>query len=228
MQRVMAWRSKNLGSRLGHAILLAALTWLATKSDLAPVWLVAITALSVLESSLFHSAGRTGSGRTRTLALVALAASTVCFAAIALVLMAHPSSVALPGAGLILCAINLNNTGMMRGYGGWPAASRRRPPRYCCSGCLWRPGSWATRSGSLRHASWKSARSPTLPSSPSLSRRSIARARPSSGPSPTWKASATSPAPRWARPSGRARAGACCSTRVRCRRSVSTPRGCTR
>jgi signal transduction histidine kinase len=121
MQRVMAWRSKNLGSRLGHAILLAALTWLATKSDLAPVWLVAITALSVLESSLFHSAGRTGSGRTRTLALVALAASTVCFAAIALVLMAHPSSVALPGAGLILCAINLNNTVMMR---GWRLASR--------------------------------------------------------------------------------------------------------
>src|SRR5579864_7021409 len=121
IQRVIAWRSANLWARLGQAIVLAGLTWLATDSVLAPGWLVGIVGLIVLEAALFRRAARTGRRSDRVVALVALAASTACFAAIVLVLLAHRSPVALPGAGLILCGINLNNTVMMR---GWPLASR--------------------------------------------------------------------------------------------------------
>jgi len=117
VSRVAQWRWKGLGGRTSQALLLGALAWLLTRSWLVPVWCAVTLGVWFLESATFkrliqHPEDR----RLRRLALGALGLSASCFASVAVVIQAHRSPVALAGAGLALCAINLNNAVKARSW----------------------------------------------------------------------------------------------------------------
>jgi signal transduction histidine kinase len=122
IERVVRWRFDGFWARLGQAAVVAPLAWLVTGSWLAGAWFAAAASLGALDAWAFKRLHeRPDSLWRRRLALGVLALSTSAFASVGLLLFIKHSPVSLAGALLILCAINLNNAVMSR---GWPAASR--------------------------------------------------------------------------------------------------------
>ena len=77
--------------RIGQAVLIGALTWLATRSILTLAWLAATVALTAVDALLFRAAAAMPDNRRlRAVALVELALMMVVFAAIGpLILLRH-------------------------------------------------------------------------------------------------------------------------------------------
>ena len=120
-ERIVRWRVRELWIRLVQALMVGVLAWVATRSSLALSWLAATIAVSCIEAALFTALQRHPKARfLRKICLGMMGVSTLTFSAIAAVVLAHPSTLSLAEAAVLVCAICLNNTIMTR---GWPAAS---------------------------------------------------------------------------------------------------------
>jgi signal transduction histidine kinase len=116
MERFLKWRRDGIWVRVGQAVLVAVLTWLLTRQAAALVWLGMVLCLGAVDVAICRRLlGRLQDRRLFVLAMAAIATSAFCFSSIAGVLLLDPSPVALAGAFLILCAVNLNNAVRTRG-----------------------------------------------------------------------------------------------------------------
>jgi signal transduction histidine kinase/CheY-like chemotaxis protein len=122
IERIIRWRYELYWTRFGQAVLVAPLAWLATQSVLISVWFVASTLTGVLDALLFRRLqARIHDRRLRAVTLAAMGLSMAAFASIGPILLSQPSMVSLASAGLLMCAITLNNAMMTR---GWRSAAR--------------------------------------------------------------------------------------------------------
>jgi signal transduction histidine kinase/ActR/RegA family two-component response regulator len=114
--RALNWRARGAWTRGGQAVLIALLSWIATRNDLVVVWLAATIVLGAIEARL--SGRLLTQPRTRGAVVVVCVSNLVSsgsFAAIAILLLNPPTQPHLAGAVLILCAVSLNNAMMSRG-----------------------------------------------------------------------------------------------------------------
>ncbi|MFI4976003.1 MAG: ATP-binding protein [Caulobacterales bacterium] len=117
IDRIVRWRFEGYWTRTGQAALVAPLAWLVTHSVFVPIWFAVAVTLSTVDAMLFKRLhGRMNDRRLRAVALTVLGLSTAAFASIGPLMLTHRSPVTLAGAALILCAINLNNAVMTRGW----------------------------------------------------------------------------------------------------------------
>ena len=116
-ERVARWRWRGLGGRVGDILVFGLLAWLLTRSSVVYIWAPATILVAVIEAELFRRLLQDGTDRRmERAALAALAVSATSFSGFALIVESHHSSVSLVGAGLALCAVNLNNAVMSRGW----------------------------------------------------------------------------------------------------------------
>lgn len=116
MERFLRWRRDGLWVRTGQSAVVAPLAWLLTHEIAALGWLVLVFVLGLADVKLSaRLLTRPRDRRLLVLTMAVISLSAACFSSIAAILLLHPSSVALAGACLILCAINLNNVVMARG-----------------------------------------------------------------------------------------------------------------
>ncbi|MDR3507802.1 MAG: ATP-binding protein [Caulobacteraceae bacterium] len=96
--------------------------WLTTHERLVGVWFLAAVSLSVLDRLIFTRIyARMDERRLRRAALTSLGVAAFTAGAIAPIMLPSSSPIALAGAALLLCEMNLYNAVMTR---GWGAATR--------------------------------------------------------------------------------------------------------
>jgi CheY-like chemotaxis protein len=122
VDRVIRWRFEGYWSRLGQGAFMVLLAWPATNSILVPIWFAASLAVFSLDATLFRRLhADMQNRRLRGQALTVMALSTTLFASMGPILVAHRSPISLAAGMLFLCASNLNNAVMTR---GWTLATR--------------------------------------------------------------------------------------------------------
>ena len=117
IDRVIQWRVHGYWTRMGQALVVVPLAWLATRSWLVLAWFALTTLTSTIDALAFRRVAAHADLRGRVWpALVAMGFSNLAFSSIGPILLAHLSTVSLAGTAVLLCAINLNNAVMTRGW----------------------------------------------------------------------------------------------------------------
>ncbi len=116
IERFLEWRRDGVWIRAGQAAVVAPLVWFLTHEIAAWIWMGVVICVGFADVALSRRLlTRMGDRRLRILTMLVIALSATCFSSIAAILLRNPSGVALAGACLVLCAINLNNVVMTRG-----------------------------------------------------------------------------------------------------------------
>jgi len=115
-QRVLRWRINGLPTRIGQAVLIAVLCWLANGQILVAPWLVGAVASAIIDARLSKALfDRPGDRRLGVLTTAARVASASLFASVMLIFALSSPRGALACALLVGCATILNNALMCRG-----------------------------------------------------------------------------------------------------------------
>ena len=121
IDRVIKWRSKGVAGRLLQGLVIGILAWAPSHSPLIPVWYGVLGVVGLADAAIFEALRTRADNRyLRWTALGSLAVAAGTFATIGPLLLTYRSPISLAGAILILCAANLNNAMMAR---GWKLAS---------------------------------------------------------------------------------------------------------
>lgn len=117
IDRVIEWRSKGVAGRLLQALVVGILAWVPSHSPLILWWYGVLGIVGLADAAIFSALRtRVGNRNLRWTALASLGIAAGTFAAIGPLLLTYRSPVSLAGALLILCAANLNNALMARGW----------------------------------------------------------------------------------------------------------------
>ena len=115
-QRVLRWRISGLPTRIGQAILIAGLCWLANGQWLVAPWLAAAIVTGLIDARLSKAAyDHPGDNRLDMLARVGRVVSATAFALVMFIFAISLQRGSLACALLVGCATVLNNALMSRG-----------------------------------------------------------------------------------------------------------------
>ncbi len=113
---VLRWRVDGLVPRLGQALLIAALFWLQTRSDLTVIWLAICITGSLIDFELSRRClADLASRRLGLLNDISRFVSGTIYASVCFLLLIDKSGFALAAAMLSACAMTLNNVVMTSG-----------------------------------------------------------------------------------------------------------------
>jgi PAS domain S-box-containing protein len=116
VERVLAWRSGSVPTRLTQAALIALLTYVATNSWLAGVWFAGVVLTALIDAQLCRgNLARWREAGLERRTCISLGVSAFVYALVGLVLLANPSPLGVAQAALVLCAVMLNAAMMSRG-----------------------------------------------------------------------------------------------------------------
>jgi signal transduction histidine kinase/CheY-like chemotaxis protein len=115
-QRVLRWRISGLPTRIGQAVLIAALCWMANGQILVAPWLAGAVISAMIDARLSKALfDRPGDPRLGALTAASRVASASLFASVMLIFALSSPRGALACALLVGCATILNNALMSRG-----------------------------------------------------------------------------------------------------------------
>jgi len=115
-QRVLRWRVDGLPTRIGQAVLIAALCWFANGQIVVAAWLAAAVMSAIIDTRMSKALlGRPGDQRLGVLTAVTRVVSASAFASVMLIFALSTQRGALACALLVGCATILNNALMSRG-----------------------------------------------------------------------------------------------------------------
>jgi len=115
-QRVLRWRVDGLPTRIGQAVLIAALCWFANGQIVVAAWLAAAVMSAIIDTRMSKALlGRPGDQRLGVLTAVTRVVSASAFASVMLIFALSTQRGALACALLVGCATILNNALVSRG-----------------------------------------------------------------------------------------------------------------